>query len=91
MADAVAGHAEAQGEGLSGGGAAVAFVAREFAHAGVEEPGSVGAGFFAIAALGEGEVAVGEAFFEDRVGHLAMEGEAVGLLVLFVPTEIEPA
>ena len=91
VAFAVVGHAEAQGEGFAGGGAAVAFFARKFAHAGIAEPGSVGAGFLAIAALGEGEIAVGQAFFEDGLGHVAMQGEAVGLFVLFVPTEIEPA
>ncbi len=91
VAFAVVGHAEAEGEGLSGGGAAVALFAGEFAHSGIEEPGSVGAGFLAVAALGESEIAVGEALFEDGLGDVAVEGEAVGLLVLLVPTEVEPA
>ena len=36
-----AGDAIAQGEGLAGSGAAVAFLAGEFAHAGIEEPGAL--------------------------------------------------
>jgi len=39
------GDAEAEGEGLSGGGAAVAFGAGKLTHAGVEEPGLVGTDF----------------------------------------------
>ncbi len=91
MAFAIARHAEAQHEWLAGGGAAVALFAGEFAHSGIEEPGAVRAGFLAIAALGEGEIAIGEALFEDRLGDAAVQGEAVGLPVLLVPAEIEPA
>ena len=61
VAVAIAGDAEAQGEGLAGGGAAVAFFARKFAHARVEEPGALRAGLLAIAAVGEGEIAIGQA------------------------------
>ena len=39
VADGLAGDAEAERERLAGGGAAVAFRARDFAHPGVEEPG----------------------------------------------------
>ena len=69
VAGAVVRHAKAQGERLAGGGAAVALLARKFAHAGIEQPGSVRAGFLAVAALGEGEIAIGQAFFEDRLRH----------------------
>ncbi len=41
--------------------------------------------------MGGGEVAVSQAFLEDGVGDLAMQGEAFGLLVFLVPTEVEPA
>src|SRR5260370_28270097 len=58
-----AGHAETKGEGLSGSSAAVALGAGEVAHAGVEEPGLIGAGLFAVVDLassgvGGGEIAV---------------------------------
>src|SRR6202158_4347884 len=53
-----AGDAEAEGEGLSGGGAAVAFRAGKFAHTRVEEPSLIGTGFLAGAHVGGGEVAV---------------------------------
>ena len=36
-----AGDAEAEGEGLAGGGAAVAFGAGQIAHSGIEEPGAL--------------------------------------------------
>src|SRR6202158_3998640 len=54
---------EAEGKGLSGGGSAVALRAGKFAHAGVEEPGLIGSGFFAVVDLdssgvGGGKVAV---------------------------------
>ncbi len=38
-----------------------------------------------------GEVAIGEALGEDGFGLLAVQGEALGLLVLFVPVETQPA
>src|ERR1035441_3401222 len=43
------GNPEAECEGLSGGSPAVALGAGKFAHAGIKEPGLIGAGFFAIA------------------------------------------
>src|ERR1700687_3887610 len=52
------GNTEAEGEGLSGRGSAVAFGAGKFAHSRVEEPGLIGAGFFAVAGVSGGEVAV---------------------------------
>src|ERR1700674_4454329 len=57
------GNTEAEGEGLSRRGSAVALRAGKFAHAGVEEPGLIGAGFFAVVNLASsgmrgGEVAV---------------------------------
>src|SRR5579864_2214042 len=62
----VAGDAEAEGEGLSGSGAAVAFFAGEFAHAGIEEPGSLHSGSFALSCVGGRKVAVGEFLLEYR-------------------------
>src|SRR5260370_559070 len=57
------GNTEAKGKGLSRRGAAVALRAGKFAHAGVEEPGLIGTGFFAVVNLassgvGGGKVAV---------------------------------
>src|SRR5271154_3655896 len=48
---------EPKREGLSSAGSAVALGPGEFAHAGVEQPGLVGAGFFAFAGVGRSEVA----------------------------------
>src|ERR1039458_7560949 len=88
--------AETKGEGLSGGGSAVALGAGEFAHPGVEQPGLIGTGFFAVVDLassgvGRGEIAIRQSPLKDRVGDLAMQGNALGLLVLLVPPEVEPA
>ena len=86
-----AGNTEAEGEGLSGGGSAVAFGGGKFAHARVEKPGLIGAGLLAFASVGGCEVAVSQALLKDRVGDLAMHGQAFGLLVFLVPSEVEPA
>ena len=51
----------------------------------------IGARFFGIARVRRGKVAVGQTFLKDGVGDLAVEREALGLLVLFVPAEIKPA
>ena len=37
------------------------------------------------------EVAIGQALGEDRFGQLAVQAEPLGLLVLFVPLQAEPA
>ena len=89
VADGFARHAEAQREGLSGGGAAVAFGAGQLAHFGMEEPGLT----LARRALRarRREIAIRQALRENRLGGLAVQGEALGLLVLLVPAEIEPA
>ena len=86
----VARNAEAQGERLAGGGAAVALLARKFAHSGIEQPGALRAGPLAVAGVGGREIAVSQAFLENRFGHLAVQGPAFGLLVLFVPAEPQP-
>src|SRR5208337_3474214 len=72
------GNTEAEGKGLSGRGSAVALDAGKFAHAGVEEPGLIGAGFFAFSGVGWGEVAVSKALLKNGVGDLAMQGQAFG-------------
>ena len=61
------------------------------AHVGVEEPGALGAGSFGVAGLGGREIAIGQALVEDGFGDFAVQGEALGLAVLLVPAEIEPA
>ena len=38
-----------------------------------------------------GKIAVRQAFLQDRLGDLAMQTQALGLLVLFVPPEVQPA
>jgi hypothetical protein len=37
------------------------------------------------------EIAVGQALLKDRFGHLAVQRQALGLLVLFIPAQIQPA
>ena len=91
-----AGDAETKGEGLSGRGSAVALGAGEVAHAGVEEPGLISARFVAVADLassgvGRGKIAIRQALLKDGVGDLAVQAKAFGLLVFFVPAEVEPA
>ena len=46
---------------------------------------------FAFGRVCGGEVAIGEALGKDGFGLLAVQGEAFGLLVLFVPGETQPA
>src|SRR5580658_7905356 len=82
---------KAKREGFSGRDPPIALRARKFAHARVEEPGLIGSGFLAVAGVGGGEVAVSQALLKDGVGNLAVQGQPFGLLVLFVPTEVEPA
>src|ERR1019366_10627028 len=41
--------------------------------------------------VGRGEIAIRQSPLKDRVGDLAMQGKALGLLVLLVPAEVEPA
>jgi hypothetical protein len=82
---------ETEGERFSGGSAAIALGARKFAHSGIKEPGLTRAGSFAFAGVSGGEIAICQAFLKDAVGYLAMQSQALGLLVLFIPPEIEPA
>ena len=89
--DRVARHAEAQHEGFAGGGAAIAFLARELAHAGMVEPGGAFAGLVLDLGLDRREIAIGQTLGEDGFGHLAVQRQAFGLAVLLIPGEIEPA
>src|ERR1700678_1598991 len=82
---------EAEREGFSGRGATVALGASEFAHPRIQQPGLTGAGFFAIAGMRRGKIAIRQAFLEKAAGDLAMQTQALGLLVLFVPPQVEPA
>ena len=86
-----AGDTEAKGERLSGCGPAVAFGTGEFSHSGIKQPGLIGAGFFSVAGVGGSEISVRQALLKDGVGNLAVQGEAFGLLVFFIPSKIEPA
>jgi len=85
------GNAIAEGERLARGGATVAFFARQFAHAGVEKPGALRGGLVFIALMGRGEVAIGKALGKDGLRLPAVQREAFGLFVLFVPGESQPA
>ena len=40
--------------------------------------------------MGGSEVAIGEALIEDGLAQLLMQGEALGLAIVLVPSEIEP-
>ena len=73
-------HAKAQDERLSGRGAPVALFRRKLAHARME-----------LVVLRRREIAVSHPLAEDRLGHLPMDGQALGLPVLLVPSKIEPA
>jgi len=37
------------------------------------------------------EIAIGQAFLEDGIGHLGVQRQAFRLPVFFIPTETEPA
>ncbi len=51
-----------------------------------------GAGPFGLGGAGRrGEIAIGQALLKNRLGHLAVQRQALGLAVLLVPAEIEPA
>src|SRR5579871_555054 len=81
----IAGNAKAHREGFTGGGAAITLLAREFEHVSVKEPCPLRSGFLAIAGVGRSEVAVGQSFLKDSVGHGAVQSSAFGLFVLLVP------
>ena len=58
---------------------------REFARARIEQPGSLRARFFGVPGVSRSEVAVGKAFLENRPRGLAVQIDALGLFVFFVP------
>ncbi len=87
----VARDAVAQGEGLARGGTAVALGGRQLAHVGVEEPRALGARARSLSGLRGSEIAIGQAFAENGVGQLAVQGEAFRLAILLIPTQVEPA
>ena len=86
-----AGHTIAQRERLATGCAAVTLFARHLAHTGIEEPCALRGGVVVIGRVGGSEVAIREALGKDGFGLMAVQGEPLGLLVLFVPVEGEPA
>jgi hypothetical protein len=81
-----AGHAKAQGERLSGGGAAVAFGARKLAHPGIEQPRPLRARSFAVPGVGGSEIAVGEAFLERSPRRFAGEARRVPIACIARPS-----
>ena len=78
-------HAIAQGERLARGGAAVAFFAGSSRMPGLKSQAPCAEDFFVGLRVGRREVAIGKALGEDGFGLLAVQGKALGLLVLFVP------
>jgi len=66
------------------------FFAGEFAHSGVEQPCSLRAGFLTVACVSGSEVAVGQAFFEDRLRGPLMKRAPFGLLIFLVPAHAQP-
>ena len=86
----LAGHAEAQGKRLPRRSAAIAFFARHLTHAGIEKPGALRAGLFAVAGVGRGEIPIRQSLLKDSASYLAVQGSALGLLVFFVPAQAEP-
>jgi len=86
-----AGHPIAQRKRLAGGGAAVGLLAREIAHTGVAEPGALRRGLLFVGGAGGREVAIREPLGKDGFGGLAVQVQAFGLLVLFVPVEPQPS
>ncbi len=68
------GHAEAQGERLAGGGAAVALFARQFAHSGLKSQAPCAPDFSALARMGGCEIAVGHALLRRSRPPLAGAG-----------------
>jgi hypothetical protein len=88
---AIARHTEAQHERFAGGGAPVAFGSRQFAHVRIEKPSPFAARRFASIGLGRREVAVRQPLFEDRLSRGLVHRQPLGLAILFVPTQIEPA
>ena len=69
----------------------MALLGRKFAHPGIEEPRSLHARLVGIAGLWRREVAVSKAPVEDRLSGRAVKVDALRLLVLLIPREVEPA
>src|SRR6202140_5882096 len=60
----------AQSEGLSRGGATIAFLARKFPHAGIEQPSPLRARSLTVARVRGREIPVGQAFLKDGLRNL---------------------
>ncbi len=90
VASGFARNSEAPHERLAGSRAPIAFLTRQFTHAGVKKPRSAGAGFFAFVALSRREVPVGGAFPGDDFGRFPVQLQALRLAILLVPAELEP-
>src|SRR5687767_13115116 len=57
----------------------------------MKKPHALRAGFFTIASMGRSEIAIREIFVQKRIRRVAVRSETIGLLVLLVPPEIQPA
>src|ERR1035438_8848743 len=67
---------------FAGSSAAVTLFRAQFAHSGVEQPGSAGARLFTFIAIGRSEIAIRHPAVEDRFRDLLVEREAFGLAIL---------
>ncbi len=84
-------HAETQDERLPSRGAPVAFSGGELAHAGIRQPGPLGARRFARLGRRGREIAIRHAFVENGLRDCLMDSQPFGLAILLVPSEIQPA
>src|SRR5258708_7810339 len=87
---ALARHAKTQTKWFSCGGAAARLGRREVTHYGIEKPSLRRAGSLAFSGMCRGKIAVGKPLLENSFGHAAMKLDAFGLLVFFVPPQVQP-
>src|SRR5579862_460374 len=79
-----------QGKRLSRGGAAIALLGRKLTHPGIEKPRSLRPGFLGISCVRGSEVAIRQSLLKNRPRRFLVQRQPLGLLVLFVPPQIEP-
>src|SRR6202040_425289 len=87
---ALARHAKTQSKWFSRGGAAVALGRGEVPHSGIEKPSLLRARSLAFSGMCRGKIAVGKSLLENSFGRAAVKLDALGLLVFFVPPQVQP-
>ena len=83
-------HSVAHYERLAGGGAAVAFFARELAHRGMESQWPSMWFFSSASTCERREIAIGQPFRQNLIRQFPVQVQAFGLAVEFVPAQIQP-